>query len=304
MANVRFRRVLAAFGAVAVLIVGLPARAASPDSAPAIHRAYVDMRYGQLHYRIAVPPKGTKLKIPLVMLHQSPLSSLEFGPLIAEMAKDRVTIAIDTPGQGQSDGPKDVPSIEDYALAIDEALKTLGYGPNHPIEILGNHTGTFIAAELAIMEPKMVRKMALIGVYVVPEERRLKAVARLDMPTSSAEFFDHFCALMPVMKKYYDGQGRQDADWGPMLADSIRPLVRREYGHQAAYAYAEKVRERLPLVTQPVVLMAVDDGIGQPTKDSQPFFKHATLLDLPQFPEGAFYTHTAEIAAILRQQLD
>ena len=273
-------------------------------SAPSVRRAYVDTRYGQLHYRVAVPPAGVAAKTPLVMLHQSPLSSLEFGPLIGEMGRDRVTIAIDTPGQGQSDGPATVPSIEDYAEVIDGALKALGYGPKQPVDILGNHTGTFIAAELAIREPRMVRKLALIGVYVVPEERRLAAVARLDMPASNAEFFDHFCGLMPVMKKYYGDQGRLDADWGPMLADSERPLTRREYGHQAAFAYAAKVRERLPLITQPVVLMAVNDGIGQPTKDSQPFFKHAILLDLPQFAEGAFYSRTAEIARIVRDQLD
>ena len=283
-----------------------PATTPTPLDHPVnLRRGYVDMRYGQLHYQMATPPlPEAARKRPLIMFHQSPLSSMELAAIAAEMGSDRVTIAVDTPGQGFSDGPTEVPTIADYAAAIDEALHRLGYDAAHPIDVLGNHTGAFIAGELAIREPAMVKRLVLAGVYVVPEERRLKAVAGLAHPANSAQFYDQLCQLIPILEKYYTEQNLDDAVWGRVLASSLLPLTRREYGHQAAFAYAATVTTRLPLISQPVLLLAMNDGIGGPTKDSARFFQHAQLEDFPDFKEGAFTTHVHELAAVLRSYLN
>jgi pimeloyl-ACP methyl ester carboxylesterase len=277
----------------------------APAHAAKLRRGYVDMRYGQLHYQMATPslPMAAR-KRPLIMFHQSPLSSMELAAIAAEMGSDRVTVAVDTPGQGFSDGPTEVPTIADYAAAIDEALHRLGYDAAHPIDVLGNHTGAFIAGELAIREPAMVKRLVLAGVYVVPEERRLKAVAGLSHPANSAQFYDQLCQLIPVLEKYYSEQNLDDAVWGRVLASSLMPLTRREYGHEAAFAYAATVTARLPLIPQPVLLLAMNDGIGGPTKDSARFFQHAQLKDFPDFKEGAFTTHARELAGVLRAYLN
>jgi len=295
-------------GAAQILLaLSLLAGAATTTNAAdrAVRNGYVDNRYGQLHYTIATPPvpAGAR-RTPIAMIHQTVNSSIESRSLFDELAKDRVVIAIDTPGYGNSDGPQEVITIEEYAAAIAEGLRGLGYGPKRPIDVIGLHTGALIAAELAIAEPRTIRRAVLSGVYVVPEERWKKALASLPPYRTSAEYFDWAVSMLPRLRQYAVERGISDADWGRITVESLRPLVRREYGHVAAFRYAERAPARLPQVTQPVLLLAVGDSLRQPTLDSQPLFRNVQLADLPQYTDGAYFPDVAPLAAALRKFLD
>ena len=147
-----------------------------------VKRGFADMRWGQIHYRMATPSlPAAQRKLPLVLLHQSPLSSLEYGPLITEIGRDRVVVAIDTPGQGNSDGPPSEASIAEYSAAILDALKALGFGPQKPFDLLGNHTGTSLAIEIALQEPKMVRQIVMTGMYMASAEADPGGHRRIDL---------------------------------------------------------------------------------------------------------------------------
>ena len=75
-----------------------------------VKRAYVDGRYGQMHYRIAVPPQAdTTEHPPIIFFHQSPSSGRPFEGLVSEMGRDRIAMAVDTPGFGDSDAPPSPP---------------------------------------------------------------------------------------------------------------------------------------------------------------------------------------------------
>ena len=213
-------------------------------------------------------------------------------------------IAIDTPGHGNSDGPAGPITIEEYAAAIAEGLRGLGYGPTRRVDVLGLHTGALIAAELAIGEPRTIRRAVLSGVYVVPEERWKKALASLPTYGTSAEYFDWAVATLPRLRQYSIERGIPDADWGRITIESLRPLLRREYGHVAAFRYAERAPARLPRVTQPVLLLALGDSLRQPTLDSQPLFRNARIADLPQYLDGAYFGDVGPIADALRAFLD
>ncbi len=290
--------------AAAILVAGFSTTWAA-ENGVTIKRGYVDNRYGQLHYQMGSPADAkAKTKTPLVMFHQTANTSKEFGNLIPEMARDRVVIAVDTPGYGGSDGPNAIPTIEDYMGAVREGLKNLGYGPTKPIDVMGYHTGAFTAIEFAIAEPKMIRRAVLAGVWLVPEERRLKAIANLARYNNSDEFFAWFAASLPRLKQSQLAQTAGDAAWGDVIADSLRPLTKREYGHDAAFAWAAKLRDRAPLVTQPVLLVALNDGIRESTLESQVLFKKPTLADFPNLKEGAYFTAAPEIGASLRKFLD
>lgn len=293
----------------AALIAGCfsaaPAWADNPFAGQKVRHGYVDMRWGQLHYAIATPPiPEAQRKPPVIMLHQTPNSSVEFGPLVTTMAADRVVIAIDTPGYGGSDGPSNVPAIADYAGAVAEGLKALGYGPGKPVDLLGYHTGAFIAAELAIAEPKMVRKISLVGVYYVPEERWKKTLENLKHPQTLPEMLDQFCTALPRYKEMYPAVGMNDEQWASVRIDSLRSKLQKEYGHEAAYRYAADVEKRMGLIAQPVQLMALEDGLRQATIDSRKLFKKAELIDMPQYKNGVFFAATDDIAARLRKFLD
>ena len=288
----------------ALCLVGataLPTEAADRS----VRNGYVDDHFGQLHYTMATPSqaKGAR-KTPIVMIHQTVNASIESRPLFDDLAKDRIVIAIDTPGYGNSDGPQQPITIEEYAAAIAEGLRGLGYGRRQPVDVIGLHTGALIAAELAIAEPDTIRRAVLSGVYVVPEERWKKALASLPPYQTSAEYFDWVIGILPRLRQYAQERGIPDATWGRITAESLRPLVRREYGHEAAFRYAERAPERLPKLTQPVLLLALGDGLRQPTLDSRPLFKDAQVADLPQYLDGAYFPDVGPVATALRKFLD
>ena len=273
-----------------------------------VKHGFADSIYGQVHYLTASPGAGlanARWKTPLVMFHQSPLSAREFGPLIAEMGRDRVVIAFDSPGQGLSDGPDRPVKMAQYAAVMGQALTQLGYGPTQPIDVFGNHTGVWVGGELAIHNPKLVRKLVLNGIYLVPESVWRSNIAGLTLQNSSGEFFDTMATYLPASRKRYMGNGMSDADWGRMIVDTLVPRQRREFGHVSAFSYAEEAEARLKLITQPVTVLLIDDGIADKSRAALPLFKRlAGVIDRTQWKEGLFYTHTAEVGAVLREALD
>jgi len=295
-----------AAASIALALAGAPAWARADPSPPPIRQGFADSVYGQLHYLTARPagPEG-RWKTPLVLFHMSPLSAREFGPLIAEMGRDRVVIAFDTPGQGLSDGPDHPGTIADYAVAIDKALHAMGYGPRRPIDEFGDHTGVWIAGEIAIRDPAMVKKIVFNGVYVVPEENWRGHLDRIRIPPSNAAFFDSLGEMIAKSHALYMDRGVSDADWGRIVMDSIAPMDRLEFAKIAAFSYTPQAPARLKLIRQPVTLLLMDDTTADATRAAAPLFPSPPrIVDHMDWRLGVFYTRTAEVAAFLRGALD
>src|SRR5512147_2264507 len=89
-----------------------------------VRRGYVDVPFGQVHYRVA------GYGPPVVLLHDSPRSSAMHEELISALADEFTAIAIDTPGYGRSSPlpAEPRPEIPDYAAALGAALDALGIG--------------------------------------------------------------------------------------------------------------------------------------------------------------------------------
>jgi pimeloyl-ACP methyl ester carboxylesterase len=129
-----------------------------------LRRAYVDGPYGQIHLRIAGDG------VPLLLLHQSPLSGDQFAaalPLLAQ--RGFMAVAIDTPGFGLSDRPAEPVGIAGYARAIPAVLDALGLARAH---LLGHHTGASIAVSCAAQFPDRIDKLILNGLALLSAEER------------------------------------------------------------------------------------------------------------------------------------
>jgi pimeloyl-ACP methyl ester carboxylesterase len=282
----------------------LGAAAAEPPL-PTVKRGYVDMRWGQINYRIATPKiQQAQWKHPIVFFHQSPLSSLEFGPLIAEMGRDRVVVALDTPGQGGSDAPPHQASIEELAAAMVEALKTLGFGPQKSFDLLGNHTGTSLAMEAALLEPKMVRQIVMTGMYLAPESQIQGDIDALSFPKTSAEVFAEMCRQTSAYSSRVKLDGEMDAIWGALTIDSWRPLRRREDTHMAAFNYHKVKKERIGKVSQKVWMIGLDDPLlAESTQQSLKMFKNVEYVDMTKYKLDVFRRNALDMAAVLRAKL-
>lgn len=134
-----------------------------------IKRAFLDTEDGQILYRIS--GKGE----PLLLLHRSPQSSDEFRELIPIFAQKKCVIAMDMMGFGDSDKPPRIYSIADYAKTVILLLDELGITTT---SILGNHTGAYVAAEVAAAYPQRVEKIILSNVDSFSEQEKAAIINR------------------------------------------------------------------------------------------------------------------------------
>ena len=96
----------------------------------------------------------------LLLLHATPGSYRAFRYLQPLLARHFRTIAVDTPGYGNSDALAGQPSIEGMAESLVGLLDALALPRAH---VLGLHTGNKIAAALGAAWPDRVQRIVLAG---------------------------------------------------------------------------------------------------------------------------------------------
>lgn len=195
-------------------------------------KGYADGPDGQVHFHDAGPVTGA----PLVLLHQTPCHLGQFDPAVPLLAGAGLrSVAIDTPGYGQSEPPEGPPTIAGYARAVLAVLDHLGLGA---ATVLGHHTGAATAAELAVLAPGRVRSVILNGPPLfTPEERRdyLAAIAAAPRPEPCADG-SHLTAV-------WNRRGRFTPGWTSVTAmhrGVVMMLMaepRERDGYTAAFAH-------------------------------------------------------------------
>jgi pimeloyl-ACP methyl ester carboxylesterase len=267
-----------------------------------VKRAYVDGRYGQMHYRIAVPPQAdTTGHPPIIFFHQSPSSGRSFEGLVSEMGRDRIAIAVDTPGFGDSDAPPSPPTIADYAAAMESFLDALNIGE---VDIFGDHTGAKVAVELSLQQPDRVRRLVFNACPVYSPEKMAEMMEHLDAERPKdvvPEDGNHILHRWGGMKGWYKPDAPMEL-YNRDFCETLRGLDLAWYGHNAAFAV--KHSDNLPHVSQPILILCPDDGLWDATIAAGPYLKNGRILELPQFGMGAISQHSTEIAQILREFLD
>ena len=143
------------------------------DGNVTITRHFVSIRgrYGerQVHYRRAGDGPS------LVLLHQSPQSSLEYVPLMKEWGRHFTVIAPDTPGYGASDPPEGEDlTMADFADCVAEFIRALGITKTG---LYGFHTGAAMSAETAARHPDLVTAVAVNGYGAFNEEEQAELLA-------------------------------------------------------------------------------------------------------------------------------
>lgn len=136
-----------------------------------IRRGYFDGPTGQIHYRRCT---GTGLQgatgEPLVLLHQSPLSSTQFEAVMPALAAAGFDVlATDMPGFGMSDVAAEGATLEDFASIIPAGLAAMGW---RDAFIVGHHTGAVLGSVFAAAQPNAVRKLVLNGFPLLGKAER------------------------------------------------------------------------------------------------------------------------------------
>lgn len=146
-----------------------PENAPPPPAAKPIRgriiRRYVDTRFGQLMVRQA----GDGTVTPLVLVPHMPGGGDLRDDLLQALATRRTVMAIDMPGQGDSDAIAAAPSVELWADALGAALDALGLSM---VFLHGHNGGASVAALFAQRHPERVAKLILEGPSALPDPLR------------------------------------------------------------------------------------------------------------------------------------
>lgn len=132
---------------------------------PRQRRAYFESRHGQLHVHNAIPVGGGFDELTtLICLHGTGATGRTFQEVAQRLGRTRSLYSPDLPGCGESDGPPSL-SAAAYAEAIADFLDSMRF---RQVDLLGAGTGAAVAVELAVLRPKVARKIVLLGT-VQPE---------------------------------------------------------------------------------------------------------------------------------------
>ncbi len=291
-------RVLGTFIAL-VMSVGVSSSAMAQDII--YKKGYVDARYGQIHYHSAWPSTGEGDKAPVVLFHQNPKSAEEYRPLTERVGRDRLAIAFDTPGYGESERPDEPQDMVGLSDAMADALEALGYGDGGKgkVDVFGFHTGVFIASELAVQRPDLVRRVVLSGIAYYPQEYRDERLAGLPRGKPLPEdgsFVVNRWYLMVINRA--EGVSLERAS--KIFLEDIHSLDKSWYAYDAVWTY--RPEDRFPKITQPVLVLQPHEMLTRQTLNAhRELLPEADLIKISEITESVFETGPDEISTDLTQ---
>jgi pimeloyl-ACP methyl ester carboxylesterase len=232
-----------------------------------VDRAFLRVDAGLIHYRLAHGP-GTPSQTPLVLAHGGPGSSLGLLPLISVLAEDRMVVAPDMMGNGESDPPPSGDTtIEFYTEALVSVMDHLGL---ETVDFYGHHTGAQVICELAIAHPGRVRRLILDGVGLFPAEQRLEFLDRYApamVPDGEGRHLSWLWDFISQTTQHFPHYRRDDAhriEGGAALppaivtaraAEVLKVWSTYHLSYQAAFRH--EFEARLPLVSAPALVLEV-----------------------------------------------
>lgn len=306
MRGLRRRQFLGMAGAGLLLTRTMPAvsYSESSDTVVATNRGYTDCRYGQLHYLRGTPAGARPDKPPLILLHQIPSSSVEFAYLVKAMATDREVVAFDTPGSGMSDWPPEPMDIAGYAAAFSDGISNLGLAANGPVDVFGFHTGTLLAAELAIANPRRVRRVVLSG---IPYRMREERAERLEQISSGPTLTEDGAEILKMQADLWEFVVTRRDPRVPLrraarlYMEKAKAMDRYWWPYQGVWKYA--FEERFPLLRQPVLILQPDEALAEYSRKAAELLNDVQYEPLPGLTRDIFDVGVDQVARALRDYL-
>ncbi len=302
------------FSSLMAPVIGFAADTQAADGAPAaggilslpnnrnILKGYAKSSIGQMHYRYVEPARDTG-KPPLVFFHPNPFSGIYFNPSLVEFGKDRRAIAFDSPGYGESARPDKPATMEDVARIIGEALDDMGYGKSgKKVDVTGFHTGAYIAPELAVQRPDLVRRVVISGVPFwegkLREEKRAELLVDHPVTDDGASIMSEWNRWA---KRRPPGLSLERAYEIATSAMVAGPHIHWAYVGVINY----NARPRFEKLEQPTLLLNPSgDALAVTTRLVLPLLKNGKLIERPDLPHQIYDLAVEETGRTYREFLD
>ena len=209
-----------------------------------MRRAYIDVPEGQLHYRT----EGNGEVV--MLLHMAGSSGAEYKDVIPYLSKTRCAMAIDFLGFGESDPAPRKYQVEDHARTVLNVMDSLGI---KKASLVGDHTGSEIGVEVAVTNPGRVDKLILscLPLFKTEEDFIAHSTKQAYTPVTIEPDGGHLMEWWRRATRY--GDPIEIAD--ERVLDYHKAGARGEEIHEAAFAYVPKLREKLPKLKCPTLVM-------------------------------------------------
>src|SRR5277367_3095970 len=256
-----------------------------------IRRIY-PTRFGQLHLR-SHDGKG----VPLVLLHMSPRSGAMWESLQEKL--ERSTHAPDRLGYGFSDAPPWALSLEQYAQSTVDGLKAAGMAG--PIDILGVHTGSIEAIEIAHQLGSQVRRLIAVGMPLFTAEERQRQLEKYsEQPLKPLTEGGH------VLGAWRGGFAFRQPPYD--LGDVHRRFVEHVLAANPGAAFRAvcgyPIEKKLKSLKAPLTVFAPHDDLIEQTSRIKPLLKADTsYVDLPELGQDPFHVAVDRMATLVNRHL-
>jgi pimeloyl-ACP methyl ester carboxylesterase len=206
---------------------------------------------------VSVEPQGEVHKT-IVFLHGWRSQAAVFDDVMTALDDGRTRmLAINLPGFGGSQAPKQPFRVEDYADIVAELLKKLEL---KGVAVVGHSFGGAVAARLATEYPELVSRLVLVGAAGIRE-----ATPSLTLKRRIARFVKPFfrpAFMQPLRRAIYRSMGAEDAVAAPQLAETFKLVV------------AQDMQSVLADITQPVLLVWGTRDTATPVEHGRKMAEH------------------------------
>lgn len=239
----------------------------------------------------------------MLCLAPNPMAGRYYRLFMEELGSDRIMLAPDYPGLGQSDPPGEMMDMAGYADSMADVLDALGYGKSGLglVDVCGYHTGAMVAVELAIRRPDLVRRLVLAGIpyYEGADRQRMYEENVVAKP-----IVDDFDGLRGTWT--FTVSTRQEGvsiERGyDNFVDILEQRDKIHWPYHAVFSYAAE--NQAAKVTQPVLILNTHGGLENETRAIAPLFPDARLVEIPSLHHGVFDVGAELLAQYVRDESD
>ena len=251
---------------------------------------YVDSSVGQIHVRVYENNGPT-----VVCLHPMPYSGGYYDSFCKHLTKEThfSAVSLDMIGYGRSETINDPITIQDYAkssMEVIQALRSESVISNN-ISLLGFHTGSAIANEIGIAYPDLINKIVFVTYPFFNTEKREELLGSL-----SKSNIDDNLESLSSMWGFTVSDRAEGVPFERALSnfsDQLQNIDNGWFGFHAMFNYVSE--ERLPLLTQPTLIINDDSALTEPTKIASELLQNKTYTELKNTSGGIFELNTDQI---------
>ena len=233
------------------------------ETAPRLQKMFISIEGGQVMARVCMAGEGR----PILGLHDPAGSSKRLADLLSPYLGHRPVIAVDNPGNGESDKliDRDDITTETYAqsaIAVLEALRVA------EVDVIGRYSVGQVAIEMAALSPGLVKHIVQVGVQIFADAEREDFLKNYTPSIAPRWDGGHLLTAWSIVRDmglfwpWYNrtkaGVIQRDANLDPDFLDSrTQDLLKVGDAYQNAYAasFTYPMAEKLAALEVPCLLM-------------------------------------------------